>query len=81
MLSAGKRLRAQTPPRGTRSGESRFVHDEAPELVELVRVLHRLREHVGDVVRRAHERHFELEGFDHVADEEVAPLDVRFMRS
>ena len=44
--------------------------------MEVVRVLHGLGEHVRDVVGRAHERDLELEGLDHVAHEEVAPLHV-----
>ena len=52
-----------------------LVHDDFPESVELVG-RHRLGEEVGDIVRRAHERHLDLHRFHHVADEEVAALDV-----
>ena len=44
--------------------------------MELGRALHGLGEHVRDVVRGANEGDLEFEGLDHVADEEVASLDV-----
>jgi hypothetical protein len=44
--------------------------------MELAGGLHRLCEKIGDVVRCANEGHLDLEGFDHVADEEVTPLHV-----
>ena len=51
------------------------VHDDAAELEELVR-RHRLGKEVGRVVVGAHKRNPHLARLDHVADEEVAALDV-----
>ena len=66
----------QTITEAGRARLSRLVHDSFPEGMELAGGLHRLCEKVGDVVRCAHEGHLDLEGFDHVADEEVTPLHV-----
>ena len=69
------------PPR-TKVGFDRgvgiaLVHDELAHRVELLRALEGLREEVGVVVVRANERHLDLEGLDHVADEEVPALGPR----
>ena len=53
-----------------------LVHDDSPQLVEVAGVLHRLGEEIREVVVRVDEGYLDLEGLDHVADEEVASLDV-----
>ena len=81
--------RSQTPPRGTRSHRRAahararghalslpLVHDESSKSVEAGGVLHRLGEEIREVVVRVDEGYLDLEGLDHVADEEVAPLHV-----
>ena len=69
----------QGPGRGAGTkliGRDRLVHDDPPEAEEGLRSMHRLGEEVGDVVGGPDERDLDLEGLDHVAHEEVSPLDV-----